>query len=231
MTTAGFYGKLAGRGDFIHRGLPPAFIEAWDQWLAAGMAQSQAELGAAWLDAYLVSPLWRFAIAPNLLGGDAVVGVVMPSIDRVGRYFPLAIAVLLDERNNLGAIVGGADDWFDRAEALLLSTLEPEADFDAFEAGVQGLGSPLVTTRHDARLSEVGALRYAVQGGESRQAVLAQIASDGCSFWWGHGSERVAAELVRFQGLPPTRYFSRFLVGEGAVEQPAGIGQIDFGSL
>ena len=46
LTTAGFYGKLASRGDFIHRGLPPAFIEAWDQWLAAGMAQSQAELAA-----------------------------------------------------------------------------------------------------------------------------------------------------------------------------------------
>uniref|UniRef100_UPI0013C2CB68 type VI secretion system-associated protein TagF n=1 Tax=Pseudomonas viridiflava TaxID=33069 RepID=UPI0013C2CB68 len=49
----------------------------------------------AWLDAYLVSPLWRFAVPANLLGSQPVAGVMMPSIDRVGRYFPLTIACLL----------------------------------------------------------------------------------------------------------------------------------------
>lgn len=88
MNSVGFYGKLAGRGDFVSRGLPNTFVEPWDAWLASGMRASQDELGAAWLDAYLTSPLWRFAIAPGLLGGEAVAGVVMPSIDRVGRYFP-----------------------------------------------------------------------------------------------------------------------------------------------
>lgn len=106
MSAAGFYGKLAGRGDFIHRGLTPAFIEAWDRWLAAGMAESQAELGGAWLDAYLISPLWRFSIAPGLLVPEAVAGVMMPSIDRVGRYFPLTIAVALEPSCNSGALVG-----------------------------------------------------------------------------------------------------------------------------
>ncbi|HLD66572.1 MAG TPA: type VI secretion system-associated protein TagF, partial [Pseudomonas sp.] len=67
MSGAGFYGKLAGRGDFVSRGLPQSFIEPWDAWLAAGLAASQAELGAGWLEAYLVSPLWRFAVAADLL--------------------------------------------------------------------------------------------------------------------------------------------------------------------
>lgn len=231
MSAAGFYGKLAGRGDFIHRGLTPAFIEAWDRWLAAGMAESQAELGGAWLDAYLISPLWRFSIAPGLLVPEAVAGVMMPSIDRVGRYFPLTIAVALEPSCNSGALVGGADAWFEQAEALLLSTLEPEADVDAFERGVQALGAPDSNPRVTPRVSDLGALAYPVEGEAARRAVLGQLAGEGCSFFWGRGSQRVEAQLVRFQGLPPTRYFSRFLVGEGAVGQPSAIGQIDFGSL
>ncbi|MCR3853352.1 type VI secretion system-associated protein TagF, partial [Pseudomonas aeruginosa] len=50
MNSVGFYGKLAGRGDFVSRGLPNTFVEPWDAWLASGMRASQDELGAAWLD-------------------------------------------------------------------------------------------------------------------------------------------------------------------------------------
>ncbi|MEG6992973.1 type VI secretion system-associated protein TagF, partial [Pseudomonas aeruginosa] len=78
-------------------------------------------------------PLWRFAIAPGLLGGEAVAGVVMPSIDRVGRYFPLTVACLLPANADLGGLVGGDDGWFEQVESLLLSTLEPEAEVEAFE--------------------------------------------------------------------------------------------------
>ncbi|MBF3348253.1 type VI secretion system-associated protein TagF, partial [Pseudomonas aeruginosa] len=96
----------------------------------------------AWLDAYLTSPLWRFAIAPGLLGGEAVTGVVMPSIDRVGRYFPLTVACLLPANADLGGLVGGDDGWFEQVESLLLSTLEPEAEVEAFEQAVAQLPAP-----------------------------------------------------------------------------------------
>jgi len=59
MTTLGFYGKLASRGDFVSRALPQSFIGPWDSWLAAGLLASQNSLGGDWLNAYLVSPLWR----------------------------------------------------------------------------------------------------------------------------------------------------------------------------
>ncbi|MWW07815.1 TagF domain-containing protein, partial [Pseudomonas aeruginosa] len=29
MNSVGFYGKLAGRGDFVRRGLPNTFVEPW----------------------------------------------------------------------------------------------------------------------------------------------------------------------------------------------------------
>jgi len=55
------------------------------------LAQSREMLGDAWLDTYLTSPVWRFALAPAVCGGAAVAGLVVPSVDRVGRYFPLTV--------------------------------------------------------------------------------------------------------------------------------------------
>ena len=92
MTMMGFYGKVASRGDFIERNLPKDFQRSWDAWLSAGLQTSRQQLGEHWLDAYLTSPLWRFALAPGVCGSEAMTGVLMPSIDRVGRYFPLTIA-------------------------------------------------------------------------------------------------------------------------------------------
>lgn len=217
--TAGFYGKLAGRGDFLSRDLPPAFIEAWDAWLAAGMAASQGELGAAWLDAYLVSPLWRFAVPAHLLGSQPVVGVLMPSIDRVGRYFPLTIASLLPADADIASVVGGDEQWFDRAEALLLSTLEPEADVGQFEQGVQALGAPVATTR--TPVSGLGGLlRSDATTPQARLALLAQLSCDGATCWWGHGSGQVAAGLWRCQGLPAAQDFVRLLIGNSVATAP-----------
>ncbi len=211
--SAGFYGKLAARGDFLSRDLPPAFIEAWDAWLAAGMAASQRELGDAWLDAYLVSPLWRFAVPANLLGSQPVAGVMMPSIDRVGRYFPLTIACLLPADADIASVVGGDEQWFDRAEALLLSTLEPEADVEHFEQAVSALGEPAVAPR--ANVGGLGSLlRSDVTTPHARLALLAQLSCEGASCWWGHGSDQVAAGLLRCHGLPALEDFARLLMGE-----------------
>ncbi|AIS12542.1 type VI secretion system protein ImpM [Pseudomonas chlororaphis subsp. aurantiaca] len=230
MSSPGFYGKLAGRGDFIHRGLSPSFIERWDAWLSAGMATSQVALGAAWLDAYLVSPLWRFAVAPGLLGNEAVVGVMMPSVDRVGRYFPLTIALQLEAETDLGALVAGPDDWFEAAEALLLSTLEPEADVEAFEAAVPALGSPVCSAQVLRMPALEGQMRFAATTAAARGAVLMQHACEGASLWWGKGSGRVAAGLLRCQGLPAAQDFSGFLLGEGGCASLAQTVQFDFGS-
>src|SRR5690606_10627892 len=91
----GFYGKLPSRGDFVSRRLAQDFVGHWDAWLQQGLAASQAALGERWLDVYLTSPIWRFAVAPGLIAEAGYVGVLVPSVDRVGRYFPLTAALAL----------------------------------------------------------------------------------------------------------------------------------------
>ena len=93
----GFFGKLPGRGDFVRRALPREFIDVVDEWLAAALSASQSALGDQWLDAYLGSPIWRFHFHQDAVAPGSWTGLMMPSVDRVGRYYPLIIAASLGD--------------------------------------------------------------------------------------------------------------------------------------
>jgi type VI secretion system protein ImpM len=117
----GFWGKIPSRGDFVGAGLPRDVTDAWDHWISPALAQSQADLGEAWLPAWMEAPVWFFHAAAGLLGSAALAGLWMPSADRAGRPFPLLIAT---------ASAAGAA-WFAAAEAAgraaLTDMLAPDA--------------------------------------------------------------------------------------------------------
>lgn len=142
-TRTAWYGKLATVGDFASRRLPPQPLEALDHWLALGLAGWRERAPAQWLDDYLAGPLWRFAWPTGTLPGtEALAGVLMPSVDRVGRYFPLALLHALPQplgREGLDwlhcladlALDALHDDWtIDQLETALerLDTAQPEGD-------------------------------------------------------------------------------------------------------
>ena len=94
IISVGFYGKLPARGDFVRMGLPRDFIDPWDAWLQSVMAGSRALMREAWLPAFLEAPVWRFSLPAGMCGPRAALGLVLPSVDQAGRYFPLAFAAL-----------------------------------------------------------------------------------------------------------------------------------------
>ncbi|MET0351344.1 MAG: type VI secretion system-associated protein TagF, partial [Rhizobacter sp.] len=108
----GWYGKLSVLGDFAHRRLPQPFVDVLDDWLSRGMEASRAQLGDEWLDVYLTGPLWRFALAPGVVDPQWWFGVMMPSVDKVGRYFPLVVARAAAMAPESAAGVAGLDRWF-----------------------------------------------------------------------------------------------------------------------
>ena len=89
--TPGWFGKLPILGDFASRRLPEAFIKPWDDWLQASLAASRQAIGERWLDLYLTFPVWRFVVPAGLIADSCWIGVLLPSVDRVGRCFPLTI--------------------------------------------------------------------------------------------------------------------------------------------
>jgi type VI secretion system protein ImpM len=132
----GFYGKVPVLGDFLSRRMPPGFVQTWDEWLQRIVENSRAAIGESWLDAWLEAPIWHFALGKGVAGPAPCFGVLIPSVDRVGRYFPFTIL-------GLGKPGGMAlDDWGRRVEALALAALDDGFDPARLEADLAALGSP-----------------------------------------------------------------------------------------
>jgi len=109
----GWFGKLPAHGDFVRARLPEDTVAAWDGWVRAGLAASREALGERWLAAFLEAPVWRFRIAPGLLGAAGLAGVMAPSVDRAGRYFPLMLGAAMERPPEPGE----APAWFDALAA------------------------------------------------------------------------------------------------------------------
>lgn len=217
----GYHGKLVAKGDFVTRRLPRGFLDPWDGWLQDVVGGSRARMGAAWLDAYLTSPIWRFILAAGLCGGSGAAGVLMPSVDRVGRYFPLTIVAMLPDGADPVGMPVAAAEWFGKAEALVRSALDDAVDFDAFDAGVAALGMP-----HAAGAAVVAAagaaqgLRMPIPSADAVEPAYRALAGHFLaerypehSLWWTSGSEAVGATFLVCDGLPSAEGFAAFLDG------------------
>jgi type VI secretion system protein ImpM len=139
----GFYGKILSHGDFVSRHLPHYFIDAWDQWLQASIRRGEELLSAEWLDCYLRAPIWRFALGPGVIGETPWFGVLMPSVDKVGRHFPFTIAMAVPPGSSLNETLALCDRWFTRVEALALSTLDREFNLEYFASELQNVPLPI----------------------------------------------------------------------------------------
>jgi type VI secretion system protein ImpM len=110
------FGKLPSHGDFLRRRASDAFVDAWDAWLRECLADSREALGERWLDVYLTSPAWRFVCAAGACGPAPVIGLMVPSVDRVGRYFPFTLVARLPEEVNPIAAATSSARFFEQAE-------------------------------------------------------------------------------------------------------------------
>ncbi|HEY0942629.1 MAG TPA: type VI secretion system-associated protein TagF [Steroidobacter sp.] len=238
MTSAaidiGFYGKLPCRGDFLQRRAPSLFVDAWDAWLQECMHASKEQLGEAWLDAYLTGPVWRFVLDAGVCGDACYAGVLVPSVDRVGRYFPLTVVAQLAAGHCPLDVACGAGAWFEAAEALVIEALEAEAvDIEAFDERVAGLSAPLAAehARESASLMQslcdsafpAQALRWHVplESAQSLQRAVNVLAYremnrglKPLTLWWTEGSQAVGASWLALRGLPEATAFGAMLSGD-----------------
>ncbi len=74
-------------------------------------------------------PVWRFVLSPGLITAGAWVGVMAPSVDSVGRYFPLTLASALPVSPLDGvATLFAARPWFEALAHIALSAIAAEID-------------------------------------------------------------------------------------------------------
>jgi type VI secretion system protein ImpM len=232
----GFFGKLPGQGDFVTRRLPSEFLRVWDPWLQTSLTESREALGDGWLDAYLTSPIWQFVLTGAIAGQTPWAGLLMPSVDRVGRYFPLTVARALPESTNPFHLLSSAADWFAQTQTVMLAALEGGLTLDEMDARLLGTGpltapiaaAPAVETttacevqgwrlslRTPARVPELlpGLLHHAL--GEIFFAY---------SLWWSDGSDRLPPSLLVCQGLPADGAFTALYTGDWSGGQWCDLG-------
>jgi type VI secretion system protein ImpM len=219
--SAGLYGKVPEKGDFICRRLSRGFVDPWDAWLQRVIKHSQEVLGQDWLPAYLQAPLWRFGLVPGICGEYGVAGVLMASVDRVGRYFPLTLAALLPSHARPARLFSQSAAWFEAVEALSLEALDQPFDFEAFDQRVFELGIPDIVDDLPGDSSEIGAAISVSLRPGADFAALSPILVDTMlaalrprhSLWWTVGSELVAPACVICQGLPSEDDFVTLMTG------------------
>jgi type VI secretion system protein ImpM len=183
----GFFGKVRTHGDFVSRRLPAQFLRPWDHGLQENMLAAQQRFGAQWLPLYLNAPVWCFALGPHVYGVNAWAGVLMPGVDRVGRYFPFTIAQAF-EGAELGRRLSGAQGWYDRLTQLALTTLTPEFSLDGFDEALRAV-------KFSDGNQEATPWRLAVRDAsdDSFATLLVKAAIAGQGIWWTEGSPGLAA--------------------------------------
>lgn len=216
----GFFGKVVSHGDFVSRRLPAVFLNRWDAWLQGGLQCSRERLGAQWLEAYLCSPIWRFALAAGVCGEQGWAGVMIPSVDRVGRYFPLTLACAGDDAPLLMRLEQDAL-WYGRLEGLALSALSETFSLEVFDEAMVAMPSPgrWAPARHASTV--VAAPRWLDLSDPQRigdgmpqlSAWIDPLALAGHSLFWTEGSPRVAPSVWVGEGLPGSETFAEMLGG------------------
>jgi type VI secretion system protein ImpM len=210
------YGKLRARGDFITRGFERRFLDPWDGWLRQAVIASQESLGELWRDTYLTSPVWRFALSAGTCGPETMLGVLIPGVDKVDRYFPLTLGCALAPGLELTGLIAQASPWYRATEALALAALDPTFSLEAFEQPiVLDVDGTVMAVPPVEPLAPPGlSLPFGLNARAAALRHAHQPLAQGLSLWWTTGSEHVASCLLISPGLPPASSFAAFLDGD-----------------
>ena len=167
------FGKIPAVGDFFRLNAPAGFVSVWDGWIQNTMLVAQQALGGEWDAHYMSAPIWRFSLSAGLAGPHRIMGVTMPSVDRVGRRFPLTLMASLPSDGPLMADHFSNADLFAKLEEIALATLDDETGRDGLAAALDGLAAPRAGT--GAQVSQ-GADRMTLKQTGAEPDLLAALA-------------------------------------------------------
>ncbi|MBH0237512.1 type VI secretion system-associated protein TagF [Methylobrevis albus] len=228
--SAGLYGKLPVKRDFVAVGAPRRFLDPFESFLQAGVATSRQLLGSGWESAYMTAPIWRFWLGSGFCG-ITVLGALMPSVDGVGRAFPLVVFALPEGDDGFPPPdLLAQESWFTAAETLLLNALEPVRPYEVLLEALADLPAPetrLATPRPPGffRLPEGGAAVRGADGplAETLAAIRAEehvTANAHTSVWWTTGGEDFPPAVIAAAARPPAGLFTRLVTGNFAILEP-----------
>lgn len=213
----GYFGKVPARGDFIQGNLPADFCASWSEWLQAVLAVSREQLGEAWLDCYLTSPIWHFALSGDVCGETGMVGTLMPSVDQVGRHFHFTIARPVREAP---VCFWQHRDWSTHAEETVLQVLDDDTDMLRWAESVETVDWFKDLVAEKRVLNEARQPSQMILHADQPLAAVdllhqqLRARSDRYALWWTAGSDRVGECCLVTEGMPLVSQFAAMLDGQ-----------------
>lgn len=219
----GWYGKLAGLGDFAHRRLPPEWLHACDGWLAGAMRGARDHLGPRWLEVYLTAPVLRFGWAPGVVDAQWWFGLLMPSCDSVGRYYPLLIAHPRAQAPRDRIALDHLERWYEHLALAAMHTLnDAQGAIESLEAALQD-APPWPTPGRGPAMQSIagtGGEQHRLGRGAPLTLWMQALAANGlearvagCTLWWRVTASGDDDSLAIVEGLPDGRAFAGLLTG------------------
>jgi type VI secretion system protein ImpM len=217
------FGKLALKRDFIALSVPREFLGLWEPWMQSCVSASRDRLGDAWLQAYLTAPIWRFWLGAEICGAT-VAGALMSSLDGVGRHYPLTVFAYTTAENAIAPPdVDAHEKWFAAAEEFLLSTLDPEANFDVIASALDQLEVP-GSEIADSPTQSLSVLKDGVMVGALGDRSFADLFTllrtanhssiyAAASFWWTMGGDDCQPFGFCCRRMPEPSLFTNMLTG------------------
>jgi type VI secretion system protein ImpM len=156
----------------------------------------------------------------------------MPSVDKVGRHFPLTVAVALGPEPANGTAFEAAQSWYAQLEHVALSALgldsvpeDLERQLGALPFPSRTIGEALASTPVKDiagwwRGPTAKPINFRVDAPSSLGAALAATAdymfaehSPGKALWWCEDHASRSLEVHCSNGLPAPEYFAVLLAG------------------
>jgi len=223
LETIGLFGKLPAHGDFVQRNLPAGFINVWDEWLQHFISGTKEQLGENWLDIYLTSPVWRFVFSAGVIDENNWTGIMIPSVDRVGRYYPFSIIKKLPESINPFEFMQFQSAWYKDIETLALDALDGEILIDDLMVGLERM-----VVKHQSDYSRSGfnmesdGFQFDMEFEEQSTSSVYSLLLDtvmtktfqSYSVWQTSGSDYIKPCLFSTQGLPSVQKMPAMLSGD-----------------
>ena len=220
----GVFGKVPQLGDFIRWRMPAYFADPWDAWLQQGLYQLQASHSKHWLQYFLNCPIWHFVLSANVVGTSPWCGAMMPSVDAVGRYYPITIACRLPLTTNPLSLASCAQVWFQKVEHHLLQLLDDDfSDLSHWDQQLITELNPIPNAskqfqpQHTAfgeawQLGLCEGLNAALWP-EVLDALLLQRLGN-YSLWWAQATESNNANVLFAHALPSPTQFCGLIHGD-----------------
>jgi len=152
----------------------------------------------------------------------------MPSVDKVGRYFPLTFATSLGEDVQPFQIVEEATSWFAAAETLALTVLnEEKIDADTIKSSLGALDNTVMQGEATSQpilqggewgLRLTGVTSETISSSVCNELVRFQVGP--YSVWWTLGTDEFASMGLVAPDLPDPLCFSQLLAGSWGDSPP-----------